>query len=218
MNHDSIIAKLQKLLALAQRGEGGEAVNARELLDKMLEKYGIDESSLTDIRTLRYSVDYEDERGLLAVVASYALQIPTAEVEASVIVSSDAHGCDLKMSVEQHGLTASLYEYHRIGLERSIQRTETSQEKRGEELRAEIKAMTDRVKTLKALYANLDQTIARTREAILCAYVNLNNLTDYTGWSQAGADQGDIISAATANCVKLDPNTKQLPGQRLGTD
>lgn len=37
MNHDALIAKLQKLLALAQRGEDGEAVNARELLDKMLE-------------------------------------------------------------------------------------------------------------------------------------------------------------------------------------
>lgn len=51
MDHDALITKLQKLLALAQRGEGGEAINARSLLDKMLVQYGIDEASLTDIRT-----------------------------------------------------------------------------------------------------------------------------------------------------------------------
>ena len=45
MDHDALIAKLQKLLALAQRGEGGEAVNARSLLDKMLVQYGIDEAA-----------------------------------------------------------------------------------------------------------------------------------------------------------------------------
>lgn len=217
MDHDALIAKLQKLLALAQRGEDGEAVNARDLLEKMLEKYGIDEASLTDIRTLRYSTENEDERGLLSVVASYALQIPTGEVEASVIVDSDLHGCDLKLTGEQHGLVYSLYEYHRMGLARSIQRNQEANASRGDALRAEIKALNDRVKVLKSLFANLDKTIAKARAAVLCAYVNLNNLTDYTGWSQADSDTGEIIQAATENCVKLDPDTKQLPWQRLGT-
>ncbi|MEZ3490681.1 hypothetical protein [Akkermansia muciniphila] len=36
MDHDALIAKLQKLLALAQRGEDGEAVNARALLTRCL--------------------------------------------------------------------------------------------------------------------------------------------------------------------------------------
>lgn len=216
MDRDALIAKLQKLLALAQRGEDGEAVNARELLDRMLEKYGLDEASLTDIRTLRYSTENDDERGLLSVVASYALQIPTGEVEASVIVGSDMHGCDLKLTGEQHGLVYSLYEYHRMGLARSIKKNDAANETRGEALRAEIKALTSRIKTLKALFANLDKTIAKTREAVLCAYVNLNNLTDYTGWSQADSDTGEIIQAAAASCVKLDPDKKQLPWQRLG--
>lgn len=216
MNHDALIAKLQKLLALAQRGEDGEAVNARELLEKMLEKYGIDEASLTDIRTLRYSTENNDERGLLAVVASYALQIPTAEVKASIIVDSDMYGCDLKLTGEQHGLVYSLYEYHRMGLARSVEKNEEANKRRGESLREEIKALNDRIKVLKSLFANLDKAIAKTRAAILCAYVNLNNLTDYTGWSQADSDTGETIQAATESCVKLDPDTKQLPWQCLG--
>ena len=89
MNHDDLIAKLQKLLALAQRGEGGEAVNARELLDKMMAKYGIDEASLTDIRTLRCATDSDAEKELLIVVISFALQIPTVQVEADIIVRTE---------------------------------------------------------------------------------------------------------------------------------
>lgn len=216
MNYDALITKLQKLLALAQRGEDGEAVNARELLEKMLEKYGIDEASLTYIRTLRYSTDNEDERGLLAVVASYVLQIPTREVEAYVIVDSDGHGCELELPGEQHGLVYSLYEYHRMGLARSIRQNDEANGRRGEALRSEIKALNDRVKALKSLYANLDRTIAKTKAAVLCAYVNLNNLTDYAGWSQADSDTGEILQAAAESCVKLDPDTKQLPWQRLG--
>lgn len=216
MDHDALIAKLQKLLALAQRGEDGEAVNARELLEKMLEKYGIDEASLTDIRTLRYSTENDDERGLLAVVASYALQIPTTEVKASIIVDSDMYGCDLKLTGEQHGLVYSLYEYHRMGLARSVEKNEEANKRRGESLREEIKALNDRIKVLKSLFANLDKAIAKTRASILYAYVNLNNLTDYTGWSQADSDTGETIQAATESCVKLDPDTKQLPWQCLG--
>lgn len=216
MNHDAIIAKIRKLLALAQRGEGGEAVNARDLLDKMLKKYGIDEASLTDIRTLRYSAETQEEQGLLSVVASYALQIPTADVNASVIVASDAYGSDLKMSVEQHGLVASLYEYHRMGLDRSIQRFQDNQEGRAEEIRAEIKALRANIKTLTALLSNLGHSMAQARNSLLCAYVNLNNLTDYTGWGQADDVESDNIASAAASCVKLDPNAKQLPGQRLG--
>lgn len=216
MDHDALIAKLQKLLALAQRGEGGEAINARALLDKMLSQYGIDEASLTDIRTLRYATDYDDEQELLIVVASYALQIPTAQVRAEVVTKQDALGLDLTMSVEQHGLVASLFEHHRIGLERSIKQLEVNQEKQKEAMREEIEKLTAKVRTLKAIFGNLAQSAAKARQSILYAYVNLNNLVDYTGWSNASTDGADAIFSAADSCVRLDPNTKQLPGQRLG--
>lgn len=216
MDHDALIAKLQKLLALAQRGEDGEAVNARALLDKMLARYGIDEASLTDIRTLRYATDYNDEQELLIVVASYALQIPTAQVQAEIVAKQDALGLDLTMSVEQHGLVASLFEHHRIGLEKSIKQLELNQGKQKDAMREEIEKLTSKIRTLKAIYNNLAQSATKARNAVLCAYVNLNNLVDYTGWSDANTDGADAIISAAQSCVRLDPNTKQLPGQRLG--
>ena len=39
---------LRKLKALAERGVGGEAINAGELLKRMMEKYGITEDEISD--------------------------------------------------------------------------------------------------------------------------------------------------------------------------
>ena len=216
MNHDDLIAKLQKLLALAQRGEEGEAVNARALLDKMLAKYGIDEASLTDIRTLRYATDSDDEKELLIVVTSFALQIPTFQVDADIVVRMDDFGADLKMSVEQHGLTAALFEHHRIGLDTSLKQLAADQAKQHALIQEEITRLTARTRDMKAILGNLDKTQKKTRKMAGCAYVNLNNQVDYAGWSNASAAGEEAIQAAAASCVQVDPNFKQLPGQRLG--
>jgi hypothetical protein len=46
--NDTLRMKLMKLLALAERGVGGEAVNARALLESALKKHGIALDDLTD--------------------------------------------------------------------------------------------------------------------------------------------------------------------------
>lgn len=48
-NYESIKTKLKKLLALAEHGEGGEARNARILLNRLCEQYGISTDELLDI-------------------------------------------------------------------------------------------------------------------------------------------------------------------------
>lgn len=45
-----IEAKLRKLLALAERGEGGEKVNAQRMLDKLLARHGLTIDDLVDDR------------------------------------------------------------------------------------------------------------------------------------------------------------------------
>lgn len=47
---EKLQAKLRKLLALAERGEGGEKDNARRMLGKMLERHGLTIHDLTDER------------------------------------------------------------------------------------------------------------------------------------------------------------------------
>lgn len=46
--YESIKSKLKKLLALAERGIGGEADNARRLLEKLCKEYGISLEGLLD--------------------------------------------------------------------------------------------------------------------------------------------------------------------------
>ena len=67
---DRIIDKLKKLLALAERGERGEADNARRLLEAELRRHGL---TLEDIcadnrRTRMFKYNSNEERGLLIQV------------------------------------------------------------------------------------------------------------------------------------------------------
>lgn len=67
---DRIIDKLKKLLALAERGERGEADNARRLLEAELRRHGL---TLEDIcadnrRTRMFKCNSNEERGLLIQV------------------------------------------------------------------------------------------------------------------------------------------------------
>ena len=50
IDDEKLQARLRKLLALAERGEGGEKENARRMLDKMLERHGLTIHDLTDER------------------------------------------------------------------------------------------------------------------------------------------------------------------------
>lgn len=68
--NDAIKDRLQKLLALAERGVGGEATNAREALASALRKNGLTIEDMADeTRTLHGFVwNGKDERRLLAQI------------------------------------------------------------------------------------------------------------------------------------------------------
>lgn len=80
---ETIIDKLKKLAALAQRGEYGEADNARRLLEKQLQKYGLTMDDLENAdrkeRVFDYKTKYEFNLYLAVFVhalgsKSYALK------------------------------------------------------------------------------------------------------------------------------------------------
>lgn len=52
--YESIKEKLKKLLALAERGVQGEAENARRLLEKLCNEYGISIDELLDENQVKY--------------------------------------------------------------------------------------------------------------------------------------------------------------------
>ena len=61
MDNDKLEAKLLKIKALAERGEGGEKESAIKLYDKLLKKYDIDEKSLQKDKLSKHWFGYENE-------------------------------------------------------------------------------------------------------------------------------------------------------------
>lgn len=51
---ESIRSKVLKLQALAERGEKGEAINARRLLDQLLAKYGVSLEEIVEATTVHF--------------------------------------------------------------------------------------------------------------------------------------------------------------------
>lgn len=64
-------ALLKKIRALAERGVGGEADNAEEILRRLMEKYGVSEDELNEEERRRHDFEYhgkEQEKLLRQVV------------------------------------------------------------------------------------------------------------------------------------------------------
>lgn len=51
-------ALLKKIRALAERGVGGEADNAEEILRRLMEKYGVSEDELDEVERRRHDFEY----------------------------------------------------------------------------------------------------------------------------------------------------------------
>ena len=56
---ESIRSKVQKLQALAERGEKGEALNAKRLLDQLLAKYGVSLEEIVEAQEEKQQVSEE---------------------------------------------------------------------------------------------------------------------------------------------------------------
>lgn len=67
---ERITDKLKKLLALSERGYGGEAENARRLLEEHLRKYGMTLEDICDNKTMRRTFKYrnKEERSIIIQV------------------------------------------------------------------------------------------------------------------------------------------------------
>ena len=61
MDDNKLEAKLLKIKALAERGEGGERESAQILYKKLLKKYDIDEASLQKDKLSKHWFNYESE-------------------------------------------------------------------------------------------------------------------------------------------------------------
>ena len=74
---ERITDKLKKLLALAERGCGGEAENARRLLEEHLRKYGMTLEDICENNISRRTFKYKNAR--LSFKSSYRFLVARAK-------------------------------------------------------------------------------------------------------------------------------------------
>jgi hypothetical protein len=73
---EKLLNKLIKLYTLSKQGVGGEAINADNLLNKLLEKHDIDISKIADSEVKKYAINYYSafEKQLIYQVAYKVLE------------------------------------------------------------------------------------------------------------------------------------------------
>lgn len=120
MNRD----RLKKLLALATQGVGGEADNARRVLNRLLDRYGMTEDDLADQPRQLYWFRYDDAPGrrlLQQLVYSF---FPKDDPRHNQHYTSRAKQRQLgvKLTEQEHQEFAASYVVYRAALKQHMER------------------------------------------------------------------------------------------------
>lgn len=122
MDQDRIRARLQKLLALAKRGEGGEKENAQRFLETLLKKHGLTLDDLDDEAAPKIEAEfkYRDalERKLLFQVISMVLD--SANVRYRQVVGGRAIRIDITRA--QAAEVSTFYEAYKPAMRKTMER------------------------------------------------------------------------------------------------
>lgn len=221
MKKEDLIAKMLKVLALAERGVDGERVNARKLLDRMMRDHGISEDALDSNAPidLTYMIDNDNERILLNVIISYALKITGNESWKMMGWRTDT-SIKVHATMEQHGEIAALYEHYRIGLADSFRIESEEYQERLDFIKTKIKEIKkDYQKALEIWEGHRSDARKNHNSAtkyMTSAFICRNGLMRYYKATGKISDKEvDRFDVAYDYAVRMDsPN--QLPSQRLG--
>ncbi|MCM1318763.1 MAG: hypothetical protein NC217_00040 [Muribaculaceae bacterium] len=121
-NYESIKTKLKKLLALAERGEGGEARNARILLDRQCEHYGISVDALLDTEKKKFYKFNIGARKIDITLFTQCYcslkdekQLPYRLLSKSVIV--------VELTAYEFAELRSMFEWHKANFKKDLEQT-----------------------------------------------------------------------------------------------
>jgi len=125
--YESIKEKLKKLLVLSQRGEGGEAENAKELLDQLCEKYSISLDELLDSKRSCYSFKLGDRKVYEDLFFHCFFKIITDDDEVkSQTYSRKGRRIFVNLTALQYAEISSLFEWHKRSLKAELKKAEKS--------------------------------------------------------------------------------------------
>lgn len=221
MKKEDLIAKMIKVLALAERGVDGERVNARKLLDRMMRDHGISEDALDSNAPidLTYMIDNDDEDLLLHVLISYAFQISGSEAS-NLTGFRTATSIKVRATMEQHGELSALYEHYRIGLAESSRKEEAGYQEQLNIIKSKIKEIKKDYQRSLEFWEKHRSDLRKNHNSVVKymanAFVCKNGLMRYyKATGKFNDKESDRFDAAMEHSVRMGrPN--ELPSQRLG--
>lgn len=114
MEYESIKNKLRKLMALAEKGVGGEAVNAKVLFDKLCREYHIDPNEIIngEEKTSRYKFKIGRDRLWLDLFMQCYAKI-TGYKSMSYFVGRKPSEIELELTAYQAAELKNLFDWHK---------------------------------------------------------------------------------------------------------
>lgn len=118
--YESLKSKLRKLAALAERGVGGEAENARRLLEQICREHGV---SLDEILNVEERKRYRFEIGRHKIDLNIFMQCysrVTGEKRMSYYRESRS-AISVELTAYQYAEISSLFEWHKVNFQRDVE-------------------------------------------------------------------------------------------------
>lgn len=118
--YESLKAKLRKLAALAERGVGGEATNARRLMEQICREHGV---SLDEVLNVEETKWYEFEIGRRKTDLDLFMQCyvkVTGRVKLSYRSRSRSR-ISVELTAYQYAEISSLFEWHKENFKRDVE-------------------------------------------------------------------------------------------------
>lgn len=110
--YESLQAKLKKLLTLAEQGIGGEAVNARRLLEKLCEQHGISVEELLDRKTKhRYTFEIGRSKEMMQLFVRCLAKV--VDIEDMTYRQPTRSSISIKVTALQRAEILSLFNWHK---------------------------------------------------------------------------------------------------------
>lgn len=110
--YESLLTKLKKLMALADKGVAGEAKNARHLLEKLCNQYDINIEELLDIDT-KHSYTFEIGKAKDMMQLFFLCLDKVADIEGMKYIQPTRSSICIEVTAMQRAELLSLFNWHK---------------------------------------------------------------------------------------------------------
>lgn len=118
--YENLQSKLKKLLALAEQGVGGEAVNARRLLEKLCEQHGISIEELLDRETKhRYTFEIGRSKEMMQIFVRCLAKV--VDIKNMTYTQPTRSSISVKVTALQRAEILSLFNWHKSNFTQELE-------------------------------------------------------------------------------------------------